>query len=227
MKNRGSRQERKICGYMLSSRENRRRHKLHAVVERSVGMCESIRIKESDYEQQIRYNRMAAENTDEDRRDKEKLMFPDRDMWPSVKQMEAMKVKENMRKYWRLLSFYHADGVYQSNDPGYAPVKKYIDNLFGELVVIVPDDVMERIESIQPGQWKEMGDSAKIKRFKPLIDYYGWNEEASMVRDIGYQKFMKAYGVTEAMYKENKSEKISLIESDLHIIWECAWNDIE
>ena len=143
-------------------------------------------------------------------------IFTEADNIPSPEDFKAHNVEKSLREYLPYMIFYSSSGA----DGRGQETAQYINHLFSEYLDIIDDEEFERFDSIMPGEWAQMPLEERADRFRDWIYYYNPNEFETFRKDIGYLKFMEAYGYSYPAYKDGK-ECPQLIR-DLNEVWETV-----
>lgn len=181
---------------------------------------EIIRVIRSDYESILERAKKIRDHTDEPGEKSNIANFLDRKNFPTIEDLEYYDVKYNIRKYLEYLVFY---SVYSCDDPEFEKTQIYIRGLLEQYVDIVEDEDFAPIVSFTPGLWKASSVENRAKAFRPFMEYYGIDEFETMITDLGWKKFMTAYGYTQKDFGEGK--RCNQIREDLAEVWDFVQNE--
>ena len=181
---------------------------------------EIVRIPSRRYEQMRDIARRIARATDDPDEHRNSLKFWDKEIFPTVEDMESHHVAENLRKYLPFLIF-HVEIRQHGYD--YEMARQYILDIFHEYLDVIDDDAMDPILAITPAAWKKMSITEKVDAFDELVSYYGREEFESFLKDLEYCPFMGAF-LTRKKYEERDAEAMLPLKKELQAIWLICQN---
>lgn len=184
--------------------------------------AEMIRISRSEYNTLVKKAEEVQRHTDDTKETKTVMKFTERNNFPTVEEMIHHDVIHHLRKYLPFLIYYHTQEIFTTNEEELKRSKSYIKKIIEELVDIVDDDDVSKINSMTPGNWKKLSYEEKRNILEPLISYYGWNEFNNFIKDLGWKKFMEAYGYTQKDAK--KGLESPELKDELAQIWDDLQN---
>lgn len=177
---------------------------------------EYVRITKSKYEEVLRVCRMVDEKTDMPSGGSALMRFADRENLPSIEEMKKRNIEKEIRELYPYFIYYR--DVYEpraDNQAEAKALKAYFGEILSDWLDIIEDEDVLPIDQITSRQWKEMDLDKRCARFSALISYYSPYEFMTFLKDLGFKKFMSAYGIRGGQYMSCER----LID-DLELIWE-------
>lgn len=179
---------------------------------------EVIRVAQRDYNLMVKKARAIQKLADDRASLRTAVKFTGRNRFPTVEQLEEHDVANHMRSFLPFLVYYREPQVFYSDDSEFERTREYLNNLFDLCVDIVEDEDMDPINSVTPFVWEKYTDDEKRALFRPLIGYYGNDEFDSFVKDLGFKRFMGAYGLKKKDCKNGVHNQ--KLRSHLKKIWD-------
>lgn len=173
-----------------------------------------IRIARSKYEHLLQAAKRLDDNTLHD----QGTVFTARNIYPAISDLESHHVRENFRKFMPYVLYYAE--IYQTDDPEFVPVQDYLKDMCAECLDVVDDSDLEQIRKLTPSTWKKLTLEERADVLEPLISYYSPDEFEGFLEDLGWQRFMTAYGITQKKWKDGDGD--SKMRIDLACVWDCV-----
>ncbi|MCR4653818.1 MAG: hypothetical protein K5744_09030 [Eubacterium sp.] len=152
--------------------------------------------------------------------------------YPSVEDLEKHRVRDNFKKYFNYLLYFHERFCHPYGDVNYADPKftetlDYIDAMFDEQMRMITNEDLDAVTRITPEEWAGMSVEERTITYDGILYAYDMDEKEFFLNELEWMPFMRYYQNTKKIpvsEKKKREKEIAASRKDMGKVWDCYWN---